>query len=191
MPPLLEGCIFHNFTFHNFTFPPQPGSLSATYTSLHADNVRNANFTFFPPNPSTRPSEALWAQNEGIEKTAQTEPDGPFLHIFVRLTSHFTSFRSPICSPSRPPFSGPPENAPCKTHRHLCISTHPPIQFATPPLTFQSFPPASTLFLGGTTYAAKVSIRIYSALKKSPSSEGLMKGGWNGVAGRDALRPVT
>ena len=104
--------------------------------------MQNANFTFFQPNPSTRPPEALWTQNEGIEKTAQTEPDGPFLHIFVRLTPHFTSFRSPIRSPSRPPFSGPPENAPYKTHRHLCISTHPLIQFASPPLTFHTSPRA-------------------------------------------------
>ena len=90
--------------------------------------------------PSTGPFEALWAQNEGIEKRPETEPDGPFLHIFVRLTTHFTSFRIPICPPSRPPFSGPLENTPCKTHRHLCNFVLPLIQFAIPPFTFQSFP---------------------------------------------------
>ena len=123
--------------------------LSDTYTPLPASNVRNADFTFFPPNSPTGPTEALWAQNEWIEKMVQTEPDGPFLPIFVRLTPHFTSFRSPVCSPSSPPFSGPPENTPCKTHRHLCISDHPLMQSAIPPPHFLFIPPAKPPFFWG------------------------------------------
>ena len=137
--------------FHISQFHISPSArFVISHLRAHSSRQRaKCKFHIFPPNPSTRPPEALWAQNEGIEKTAQTEPDGPFLHIFVRLTSHFTSFRSPICTPSRPPFSRPPENTLCKTHRHLCIFTRPPIQFATPPLTFQSSPPREYAFFGG------------------------------------------
>ena len=149
---------FSQFHISQFYIYPLPRLLSATYTPPQADNVQNVNFTFFPSIPSTRPSEALWAPNEGNRKTAKTEPDGPFIHIFVRLTTHFTSFRSPICLPSRPPFSRPPENNPYKTHRHLCISAHPLIQFATPPLTFHSFPSRFQPFGGG---RRKKYIRIY------------------------------
>ena len=136
---------FHISQFH--ILPLTPFVISHLHT--HSSRQRaKCQFHIFSANPSTRPPEALWTQNEGIEKTAQTEPDGPFLHIFVRLTPHFTSFRSLICSPSRPPFSRPPENNPYKTHRHLCISAHPLIQFATPPLTFHSSPARNRPFFG-------------------------------------------
>ena len=127
------------FTFHKFTFPSQ----LICYQSLtrpFKPTTCKMPISHFPLTPSIGPSEALWPPNEGIEKQLKPSQTAPFFRIFVRLTTLFTSFRSLICPPSSPPFSGPPDNTPYKTHRHLCISAHPPIQIATPPLTFQSFP---------------------------------------------------
>ena len=127
------------FTFHKFTFPSQ----LICYQSLtrpFKPTTCKMPISHFPLTPSIGPSEALWPPNEGIEKQLKPSQTAPFFRIFVRLTTLFTSFRPPICPPSRPPFSGPLENTPCKTHRHLCNSAHPLIQFAMPPFTFQSFP---------------------------------------------------